>query len=283
MKSIVKGVRPPDSAEVMEGRVLEITTVQTAPFRTLATALKDILLETNIIFTPEGIKIMNMDKTQTILVHLLLDAENFETFECAHPKITIGVNTLHFFRLINTMDNDDTLTLFINEEDYSDGVVDNLGLKFENGSIGQCKTHKLKLIEPDPEESIMPEVEFSSVISLPASDFQKIVRDMATISDRVAVQSVGKELIFSCKGSYAEATIRRSEMEDGSTTFKENDGHVVHGEFSLRNLSYFIKCTNLCPSIEMMLENDLPLVVMYNVASLGTIRLCLTPLPPKED
>jgi len=267
----------------MGDRVLEITTVQTAPFRTLATALKDILLETNIVFTPEGIKIVNMDKTQTILVHLILDADNFETFSCAFPKITIGVNTLHLFRLINTMDNDDTLTMFINTDDYKDGVVDHLGLMFENGSIGQCKKHKLKLIEPDKEENTMPDVNFSSVISLPSADFQKIVRDMATISDRIEVQSVGKELIFRCKGSYAESVIRRSEMEDGSTTFKENDGQVVRGEFSLKNLSYFIKCTNLCPTIEMMLENDLPLVVMYNVASLGMIRLCLTPLEPKTE
>ena len=31
--------------------------------------------------------------------------------------------------------------------------------------------------------------------------------------------------------------------------------------------------------IEMYLENDLPLVVKYNVASLGTIKLCLSNLP----
>jgi hypothetical protein len=29
----------------------------------------------------------------------------------------------------------------------------------------------------------------------------------------------------------------------------------------------------------MYLENDLPLVVKYNVASLGEIKLCLSPLP----
>ena len=34
------------------GKVLEIKTVQIAPFRTLMTALKDILLETNITFSP---------------------------------------------------------------------------------------------------------------------------------------------------------------------------------------------------------------------------------------
>ena len=52
--------------------ILTIKTVQIAPIRTLMTALKDILLETNITFTPEGIKIINMDKSHTILVHLKL-------------------------------------------------------------------------------------------------------------------------------------------------------------------------------------------------------------------
>ena len=32
-------------------------------------------------------------------------------------------------------------------------------------------------------------------------------------------------------------------------------------------------------NIEVYLENDLPLVVKYNVASLGEIKLCLAPLP----
>ena len=30
----------------------------------------------------------------------------------------------------------------------------------------------------------------------------------------------------------------------------------------------------------MFIENDLPLVIKYSVASLGNIRLCLAPLPP---
>lgn len=58
--------------------ILTIQTVQIAPFRTLMTALKDILLETNIAFTAEGIKIINMDKSHTILAHLTLHSQNFE-------------------------------------------------------------------------------------------------------------------------------------------------------------------------------------------------------------
>uniref|UniRef100_A0A6C0E8N1 Proliferating cell nuclear antigen PCNA C-terminal domain-containing protein n=1 Tax=viral metagenome TaxID=1070528 RepID=A0A6C0E8N1_9ZZZZ len=54
----------------------------------------------------------------------------------------------------------------------------------------------------------------------------------------------------------------------------------MQGEFSLKSLSHFIKCTPLCSHLEMYLGNDLPLIVKYDVASLGEIKLCLAPLPP---
>ena len=179
--------------------VLEIKTVQIAPFRTLMTALKDILLETNITFQPDGIRIINMDKSHTTLAHLFLDAEKFEHYYCKYPKIIIGVNMFHLFKLINSIDNDDTLTIYIDEKEYNDGVVDQLGLKFENGDIKQCKIQKLKLIEPDEEELELPEVKFSSVINLPSTDFQKIIRDFTYLSERLEIKSAGEELIFKAR------------------------------------------------------------------------------------
>jgi proliferating cell nuclear antigen len=263
-----------------DGNVLTIKTVQIAPFRTLMTALKDILLETNISFQPDGIRIINMDKSHTILVHLYLAASNFEFYECKKEKIIIGVNMFHLFKLINSIDNDDTLTIYIENADYYDGIVSHLALKFENGDIKQCKTQKLRLIEPEQDELEVPDVKFSSIINLPSSDFQKIIRDLSGISDKLEIKSVGNELIFKCQGQFASAEIHRAES-DGSMGFiiKQDSSKVIQGEFSLKNLSYFIKCTNLCSQIEIYLENDLPLIVKYDVASLGSIRLALVPLP----
>ena len=262
------------------GNVLTIKTVQIAPFRTLMTALKDILLETNISFCPDGIRIINMDKSHTILAHLYLAAQNFEFYECKKEKIIIGVNMFHLFKLINSIDNDDTLSIYIENADYVDGIVSHLALKFENGEIKQCKTQKLRLIEPEPEELQYPDVKFSSIINLPSADFQKIIRDLSCISDKLEIKSVGNELIFKCSGQFASAEIHRAES-DGSMGFvlKQDATKVIQGEFSLKNLGYFIKCTNLCSQIEVYLENDLPLVVKYNVASLGEIKLCLAALP----
>ena len=258
---------------------MTIKTVQISPFRTLMTALKDILLETNITFQADGMRIINMDKSHTILVHLFLRAENFEVYECKHDKIVIGVNMFHLVKLINSIDNDDTLTLYIEAADYNNGIVNNLGLRFENGDIKQCKTQKLRLIEPDTEELEVPNVTFSSVLNLPSTDFQKIIRDLSCISDTVEIKSVANELIFRCRGTFASAEVRRAEA-DGSMEFLQQDVQkIIQGNFSLKNLGYFIKCTNLCSQIEMFLENDLPLVVKYSVASLGDIKLCLAPLP----
>jgi proliferating cell nuclear antigen len=268
------------NADEYNNNVLTIKTVQISPFRTLMTALKDILLETNISFQPDGIRIINMDKSHTILAHLFLAAQNFEYYECKKEKIIIGVNMFHLFKLINSIDNDDTLTLYIENSDYQDGITSHLGLKFENGDIKQCKTQKLRLIEPELEELEVPDVKFSSIINLPSTDFQKIIRDLSCISDKLEIKSVGNELIFKCSGQFASAEIHRAES-DGSMEFllKQDASKVVQGEFSLKNLGYFIKCTNLCSQIEVYLENDLPLVVKYNVASLGEIKLCLAPLP----
>lgn len=260
--------------------VLEIKTIQIPPFRTLMTALKDILLETNIIFQQDGIRIVNMDKSHTILAHLFLQASKFEYYYCKYPKIVIGVNMFQLFKLINSIDNDDTLTIYIEENDYNDGIVDHLGLRFENGDIKQCKDQKLRLIEPDDDDLELPKIKYSSILNMPSSDFQKIVRDLSNLSDRLEIKSVGNELIFSCNGPFASCTLRRSEC-DGNMEFiqKQDNDQIIQGEFSLKNLSYFIKCTNLCNSIEVYLENNIPLIVRYSVASLGEIKLCLAPLP----
>tara|TARA_Y100000816_G_scaffold276281_1_gene245310 strand:+ start:684 stop:1496 length:813 start_codon:yes stop_codon:yes gene_type:complete len=268
--------------KTLDNNVLVIQTIQIAPFRTLMTALKDILLETNIIFQNDGIRIINMDKSHTILVHLFLASQNFEVYNCKLDKIVIGVNMFHLFKLINTIDNDDILTIYIENVDYSDGIVHNLGLKFENGDIKQCKTQKLRLIEPDHEELDVPNVHFSSILNMPSSDFQKIIRDLSIISEKLELKSCGSELIFKCRGQFAQAEIRRSESQGGMEFVQKDENKIVQGEFSLKNLGYFIKCTNLCSQIEMYLENDLPLIVKYNVASLGEIKLCLAQLPPSN-
>ena len=264
-----------------ENNVLTIKTVQIQPIRNMITAIKDILTDATITFTKDGLKIINFDKTHTILVNVILHSHKFEQYLCKPDKIIVCANTLHLFKVISTMSNDDTLSMYIDNADYHDGIVSHLGLQYDNGDIKQCYSQKLRLIEPDTEELVVPDVEYSTVINLPTADFQKIIRDLNGISDRIEIKSVGNDLIFSCEGNFASSRIFRTESAGNMEFIQKPDASVIiQGEFSLKSLSHFIKCTPLCSHLEMYLGNDLPLIVKYDVASLGEIKLCLAPLPP---
>jgi len=260
---------------------LIIRSVQIQPIRNIILSLKDVLIDATLTFTKDGMRIINFDKSQTILVNVVLHADKFEHFMCKPDKIIVCANTVHLFKVISAMSNDDTLTIYIENKDYEDGIVSHLGFQYDNGDIRQCSTQKLRLIEPDMEDLEVPNVTYSSVINMPTADFQKIIRDMNGISDRIEIKSVGNDLIFYCEGPFAQCKIYRSES-DGNMEFttKPSDPHVViQGEFSLKSLSHFIKCTPLCSHLELYLANNLPLIVQYAASSLGEIRLCLSSLP----
>ena len=260
--------------------VLTIKTIQILPIRTLMTALKDILGDTNITFTPEGMKIINTDKSHTTLVHLFLEADNFEFYECKKEKIIIGVNIVQLYKLINTIESNDTLTIYIDENDYVDGIISHLSLKFEYAEIRRRKIKRLRLIEPDHEELEFPDVSFSSILHMPSVAFQKNIKSLVAVTDKLEIISVGNELIYKAEGPFADIIITTNELEGNMEFIKQPDASEINqGIFSIRHLNSIIKCTHLCDQIEMYIENDLPLVVKYNVASLGMLKLCIAPLP----
>lgn len=260
--------------------VLIIRSVQIQPIRNIIVSIKDILIDATITFTKDGLHIINFDKSQTILVNVVLQADKFEYYMCKPDKIIVCANTVHLFKVISMSNESDTLTIYIENSDYNDGIVSHLGLQYDNGDIKQSYSQKLRLIEPDIEELKMPELKYSSVINMPTTDFQKIIRDMNGISDRIEIKSVGSDLIFSCDGAFANCKIIRSES-DGNMEFtsKPDPSVVIQGEFSLKSLMHFIKCTPLCSHLELYLANNMPIIVEYSASSLGIIRMCLSSLP----
>lgn len=254
-----------------EGFALEVKTVQSAAFRILIEALKEILTDANLEFDETGLKIMAMDTTHTVLVHLKLKAEHFESFHCAR-RFVLGVNMIHLFKLIKTMGNNDSLTLYMEDNDPN-----RLGIKIENGDLNKITTYKLRLIDLDEETINIPATTFSSVITMPSTEFQKTCRDMHSLSDKIEIESVNGALIFKCMGDFAKQETIMGESDSGIGYVKSNE-EIVQGVFLLRHLVLFTKCTNLCNTIEIYLKNDYPLIIKYTVASLGEIKLCLAPI-----
>ena len=259
------------------GNLFEIKTIQAAAFRTLIEALKEILTEANLEFDSTGIKIMAMDETHTVLVYLRLHADRFNEYYCPSRHV-LGINMIYLFKLIKTMGNNDSLTLYLPEKNSN-----KLGIRMENSDKATTTNYFLKIFDTNVEEIQIPNLSFTSIIHMSSSDFQKICRDMNGLGDgeKVEITSSGTDLFFRCLGDFAEQETTISENNSMKVQRKEKSTEIVQGIFQLKHLVLFTKCTNLCPAIEIYLKNDYPLIIRYTVANLGEVKLVLAPIKNK--
>ena len=251
---------------------LELQTVQASAFRILIEALKEILTDANFEFDESGMKIVAMDSSHTVLVHLRLNGTNFETFQCNRSKLVLGINLINMYKLMKIMGNNDTLSLKVEEEDIS-----KLHIVIENTEKNSVTRFKLNLMDLHEENIEIPPPSFESVITMPSLDFQKICRDMHNLAEDMEIKSIGNQLIFSCQGQFATQETAIGSSSNGLNFIQSDENTIVQGVYALKHLVLFSKCTNLCNSVELYLKNDFPLIIKYAVASLGEIKLCLAP------
>jgi proliferating cell nuclear antigen len=261
-----------DSDESDGPYILEIQTVQASVFKQVVDALKEILMDVNLEFDETGMKIIALDTTHIVLVHLKLNAESFETYTCK-KKLYVGINMMKLHMLIKTVSNNDILTLFVERNDPN-----NLGILIENPQKNLRTTYKLSMLDIDVINISIPHVDFETTITMQSVDFQKIIRDMHNLADFIEISNVENQLSFKCKGDFCtqETVIGVDKNQQISINKSGTNMHeIIQGVFSLKYLVMFTKCTNLSSTVELYIKNTYPLILCYSVASLGTIKLCL--------
>ena len=254
--------------------LINIKTIQATIFKQVIDALKDILMDVNLEIDKTGLKIIAMDNTHIVLIHLKLEADKFEEYHCEEKRY-IGVNMLKLHMLIKTIGTNDLLNLYIEKDDPN-----KLGIKITNNEKNVETNYKLSTIDIDVLNVTIPPVDFASIITMPSSYLQKIVRDMHNISEYIEIRNIEKSLILKCKGDFcSQETILGSEKSQNITISKssedEENQEIIQGIFSLKYLLIFTKCTNLCTTVEIYLKNSYPIILRYSIASLGEIKLCL--------
>jgi len=116
---------------------------------------------------------------------------------------------------------------------------------------------------------------------------------MTIIAEHVDIKfiNIGNSysLNFSCVGEFAsqESIFNASDNvniinvmknEESLENDNNNDTLIIQGLYELKALSLFSKCSTLCPTIDLYIKNNSPLVIKYNVADMGTVHLILSPI-----
>jgi proliferating cell nuclear antigen PCNA len=248
------------------------------PFKTMTEVLSNVLTETSWIFAKDGLLIATADPSRTIFIKIRLLSNEFTEYYCKYEKLELGISLINLYKLLKSVDKDDTLTMYVEENDKQ-----NLIMEIDNQNKKVKHWYKLKLMDLEPSQKKPSQVDFDVKITMPSAEFHKLCREMSNIAEYIEIKCTSKCIQFTCKGDCAErSTIYKSE-EGGLNISSEGKktNNIVQGIFELKNIILFTKCASLCNDIQIYMKNDFALTIVYTIATLGTITIAISPI--RED
>lgn len=246
-------------------------TLEAYTFKTLSEVLQNILTDVCFDLTPDGIRLLTVDnKTPPqLMVHLDLQRNNFEEYLCL-KNTTIGINLQHLYKLLKSIKKKDRVTFYITSQNPSQ-----LGICSETESgqeyYSNIKIQKLQKVDTQPPTGY----NFPNLI--PTNSFQKMCKDMTSISKIIKIFSKGSYITFSCEfdGMYTR------HAPFGTLDESSND-EEYEDWFNTKSLTQLIKISGLNQKLKVYTSNDLPLKLSIQVGSLGILDIFIKSRPQIE-
>ncbi|KAK3208728.1 hypothetical protein GRF29_77g1780485 [Pseudopithomyces chartarum] len=254
--------------------MLEARLAQANVFKKVVDAIKDLVQDCNFDCNDSGIALQAMDNSHVALVSMLLQSGAFEGFRCDR-NISLGINLGSLTKVLRAAGPDDILTL--KAEDAPDVV----NITFETTSQDRISEYDIKLMDIDQEHLGIPETEYAAVITMPATEFQRICRDLSALSESVAIECSKDGVKFSCTGDIGSGSVHlrsTSDVEKPENNVSIEMNEPVSLTFSLKYLVNFCKASGLSTSVKLMLSSEVPLLVEYPLVDGGShLRFYLAP------
>ena len=142
-----------------------------------------------------------MDGSHVALVSLNLSMEGFESYR-ADTAMVLGVNVALLAKVMKLADPGDSITLMAEDQ------ATHLKLIFENPKQERTTEFTINLISLDVEHLAIPETEYSSVVSINASEFSKICRELYSLSVTLTITTNPQFVQFSVESESGSGSIK---------------------------------------------------------------------------
>jgi len=251
-----------------------LNTIQTNVIKVLFESLKELLGDVNMIFTPEGVRICEIDQFETVMVDLFLDKDKLEDYYCPKP-IEIGISIPNLYKVLKTMNSSNHLTMYMTKEDLSV-----LEIVIDSDESVQKSEFTLNLMDLENENTIgFPEDEYKLVLNMTSAEFKQICQNTKCIETKNIKITYSKGIYtFSAEGNIGSQKITHvaQKLNDDEDDSEEDFvDEIYEGVFNLEKLSNFTKCASITKNVKLYLENDQPLICEYEL-SCGDLNLMLS-------
>ncbi|OII76948.1 proliferating cell nuclear antigen PCNA [Cryptosporidium andersoni] len=227
-------------------------------------AITNLVTDVNLECNESGITIQAMDNSHVSLVALYIKDIAFERYRCDRSR-TLGLNTQNVVKLLKLCSSDDQVLL--RHDDDSESLI----FIFETPNGDRISEFELTLISIDQDSLQIPETSFSSIVSMPSNEFQRLCRDMAQFSDSLSIDINRKNVRFFTKGSLGLGSVVLRPKDGADTEAVALDvTEPCQLVFSLRYLNNFAKATPLSNSVKLSMSENQPLELEYSLEGSGS-------------
>jgi proliferating cell nuclear antigen PCNA len=239
-------------------------TSQVIAFKNAIESISTLVQDANLIINPtDGIIIRELSKTGKILVAARFDKENFDSFTFTEPLI-IGVDLVALSKCLKSCCSSDIVEVYIG---------DDITICFKYPR--SLKTFKLKSLQlPISQEKIQP-IFFDYKICIDSTIFNAWCKSLYNNCDRVMMTTTSNNLVFSGDTDAGTVQFELSAGRELDITTSEDAANSVSGKYDLKFFLLFSKCSGLSDDTIIFVKNGYPLVLQYNLQTLGELKLCL--------
>ena len=232
-----------------------------------------------------GIKIVEINDSESIVIILKLDAVNFFKFDCKRPTYSIGLDPSIMYNILKNIERDDQMTVYVNEANKQ-----YFNIELQNGKKKSKSSYEFKLMDLDERKISPVPPEFDIIVEMKTVDFHNVCKELSTFSQFMIVECTDKKIEFKCKGNICNSKKEFEHDPDGddgtvniklNPNRKKNEPIIIREIYDLNDICMFQKCKSSSTNMQLLLKNENLMFIRYFIASYGTMTVGFNPANEK--
>lgn len=167
-------------------------------WKTLIESVKDLVVESNFVFSKKGIALQAMDSSHVSMVDFVLEAGGFSHYQVDKDR-ALGLTIAAFATFLKCAAKDDAVTV------SADDQSDTLNLLFEG--VNRKAKFELKLMDIEAPMLAVPDTTYDAIVRMSAGEFQRVCKELKALGDAVQIEVTPEQIQFSLKGDLGSGCI----------------------------------------------------------------------------
>lgn len=194
---------------------------QAGVLKSVLDAIRELVTDVNFNCDEDGMKLQAMDNSHVALVALQLRASGFAQYRCDR-QMTLGINVPSFQKITKCAAPQDILTL----RAFDDG--DLLTIVAETLNTDRVAEYEMKMMDIDIEHLGIPETRYDAEVTLPSSEFNRIIRDLKEMGESIRIEATKQGVTFTANGDIGKGSVTLKHNADAKKSLKvDKDKDVI--------------------------------------------------------